>query len=68
MAEPGDRGVVPMRVTREFSVSRVEKQLLVKLYCLLVPVVQGHCQSPPLRAERARSRRLIRNALSTKGV
>jgi len=68
MAEPRDRGIVPIRVTRESSVSRMEKQLLVKLYCLLVPAVQGPCRSPRLSAERVSSRRLMRKTSSTKGA
>ena len=44
MAEPGDRGTVSMRVSREFSVSRLEKQLLVKVYDILIPVAQGACR------------------------
>ena len=68
MAEPEDRGVVSMRLTREFSVSRMEKQLLVKLYCLLVPVVQGRCQLPPLAVEGLRGCCPIGKASTIKGA
>lgn len=68
MAEPGDRGIVSMRVSREFSVSRLEKQLLVKVYDLLIPVAQGPCHLPLYPAERVRSRHLIDNTSPTKGV
>jgi hypothetical protein len=67
MAEPGDRGIVSMRVTREFSVSRLEKQLLVKVYDILIPVAQGACCLPPHSAENVRSRHLTGSTSHTKG-
>jgi hypothetical protein len=68
MAEPGDCGTVSMRVSREFSVSRLEKQLLVKVYDILIPVAQGACRLPPHPAEKVRSRHLTDNTSHTKGV
>lgn len=68
MAEPADRGTVSMCVAREFAVSRLEKQLLVKVYGLLVPVAQASCPLPPLSAGGVRSRHLVGSTSRTKGV
>jgi hypothetical protein len=68
MAEPGDSGFVSMRVTRESSVSRLEKQLLVKVYDIVIPVVQGACHLSPHSAERMRSSLLTGSTSHTKGV
>ena len=40
MAEPADRQTSSLRVSREFSVCRVENELRVKVYGLLVPVIR----------------------------
>ena len=68
MAEPRDRETVSMHVTREVSVSRLEKQLLVKVYDILIPVAQAPCQLSPLPTERVSNRRLISSTSRTKGV
>jgi hypothetical protein len=69
MAEPRDRGTVSMRVTREISVSRLEKQLLVKVYDILIPVAQEARHLPPHHlAETVRRRRLSGNNSHSKGV
>jgi hypothetical protein len=58
MAGPGNARTLSIRVSRESSASRVEMQLLAKVYDLLVPVVQElYCRSPR-SAEEGRSRRL----------
>ena len=68
MAEPGDRGTVFVRVDREYSVSRLEKQLLVKVYGLLVPAAQVCCtRSWPPRESVFRGR-LIGSPSHNKGV
>jgi hypothetical protein len=66
MAEPGDPRTLSMRIIRESSVSRVEVQLLAKVYDLLVPVVQEFCRPSPHSAERVRRRRPT-NSPSHKG-
>jgi hypothetical protein len=68
MAEPVNYGTVSMRVCREFSVSRLEKQLLSKVYDLLVPVAQDRCHPPLPSAERVRSRRVSGITPYPKGV
>jgi hypothetical protein len=68
MAEPFVRGTVPMCVAREFSASRLEKQLWVKVYDLLIPVAQASCPLPPVPAEKVRSGHLIGSIPHTKGV
>jgi hypothetical protein len=68
MAEPGDRRTVGHGLIREFSISRLEKELLAKVYALLVPVAQARCHVPPLPAAQARSRGLIDRPLRNKGV
>jgi hypothetical protein len=68
MAEPGDRGSGSMRVSREFSVSRLEKQLLVKVYDLLIPVVQKVCSRSQQRAKRVRGFHRIDSTSRTKGT
>jgi hypothetical protein len=68
MAEPVDRGTVPMRVDREFLVSRLEKQLLAKVYDILVPAAQMSCDCAPRPEKRARGRRRSGHTSSTKGV
>jgi hypothetical protein len=68
MAEPGDRQSVGKRVTREVSISRLEKQLLAKVYGLLVPIALTHCRLPRLSAENRGSRRLTGSTSRTKGV
>jgi len=68
MAEPGDRRTVSMCVSRDFSVSRLEKQLLVKVYNILIPADQGACRVPPHSAESVRWRHLTDATSHTKGV
>jgi hypothetical protein len=68
MAEPGDHGTASLRVTREVSISRLEKQLLVKVYALVIPVAQASCELSPRPAKRLRSRSLIGNPLPAKGA
>ena len=68
MAEPVDRGTVSIRVDREFLVSRLEKQLLAKVYDILVPASHMSCDRAPLPVGRARSRRTSGHTSSTKGV
>lgn len=68
MAEPADRTTVSMRVIREVSISRLEKQLLVKVYDLLIPVAQASCRLSPLPAKRGCSRHLSGSTSRTKGV
>jgi hypothetical protein len=68
MAEPRDRRTVMKGLVREFSISRLEKQLLAKVYALVVPVSQVHCHLPPLPAENVRSRSLKDSLLRNKGV
>ena len=43
MAEPAKSGTVSMRVGREFLASRLEVQLLAKVYDLLVPAPRNRC-------------------------
>jgi hypothetical protein len=40
MAEPVDRQTSSLRVSREFSACRVEDELRVKVYGLLVPAIR----------------------------
>jgi hypothetical protein len=69
MAEPLDYGTGSMRVSREFLVSRLEKQLLAKVYDLVVPAASGCRHLPLSSAERVRSRRPTRTTTSQiKGV
>ncbi len=58
MAEPDDPRTLSMQVVRESSISRVERQLLAKVYDLLVPAVQESCCSTPNPTERVRNQRL----------
>ncbi len=68
MAEPGVSGTMSMRVTRESSVSRLEKQLLVKVYDILIPVLQGACHLSPRSAENMCSSRPTGSTSHAKGV
>jgi len=68
MAEPVTRGSVSLCVNREFLVSRLETQLLAKVYDLLVPAAQGRCYSPLSSVERVRSHRSRGITSHTKGV
>ncbi len=40
MAEPVDRRAKPLHVNREFSVCRMETELRIQVYGLLVPVIR----------------------------
>jgi hypothetical protein len=68
MAEPEDRGSVSLRVTREVSRSRLERQLLVKVYALLIPVAQASCRLSPRPVKGQRSGHPIGNTSRIKGV
>jgi hypothetical protein len=57
----------PIRVTRERSVSRLDKQLWVKAYDILVPLVQAHRLLPQPANGKCRHR-LTARPLHTKGV
>jgi hypothetical protein len=68
MAEPADDRTVSMRVSREFLLSRLENQLLTKVYELLVPAADGRCHVPFSSAGRVRSHRLSGITSHAKGV
>jgi hypothetical protein len=68
MAEPVRCGSVSLCVNREFVVSRLETQLLAKVYDLLIPAAQGRCSLPLSSAERARNHRSRGITSHTKGV
>ena len=68
MGEPVACGSVLLRVNREFLVSRLETQLLAKVYDLLVPAAQGRCYLPLSSAERVRSPRPRGITSHSKGV
>lgn len=68
MAEPVKRGSVSLRVNREFLASRVETQLLAKVYDLRVPAAQGHCYVPLSSGARVRKHRSRGITSHTKGV
>jgi hypothetical protein len=67
MAEPVEYGKVPMRVGREFSVSRLEQHLLSKVFELLVPAARNRCPLALSSAPGVRSPR-VRGAVCRKGV
>lgn len=65
MAEPAAGGAESIRVVREIAVSRLERQLLVKAYDLLVPSTVSSRSSTGVR-DGARSRNSSR--MRSKGV
>lgn len=68
MAEPENCGTVSLRVTREASISRLEKQLLVKVYAILIPVAQVSCRLSPRPTKGQRSGHPIGSTSRTKGA
>jgi hypothetical protein len=68
MAEPVDRRTVSVRVDREFLVSRLEEQLLAKVFDILIPAAHLSCAPAPRPAERTRSRHTSGRTSPTKGV
>lgn len=68
MAEPVDRHTQPLQIRREFSGSRVEQELQVHVYGLLVPVFRelvGPSAAPPAEPHH---QHLLGNVPSHKGV
>jgi hypothetical protein len=68
MAEPVRCGSVSLCVNREFWVSRLETQLLAKVYDLLIPIAQERCYSPLSSVERVRNHRSRGITSHKKGV
>ncbi len=68
MAEPSKWGSVLLHVNREFFASRLEMQLLAKVYDLLIPAAQGRCYLPRSSVESARNHRSRSITSHRKGV
>jgi hypothetical protein len=68
MAEPLDYEMVSMRINRDFLASRLEKQLLAKVYGILVPAAPGRCPRPLSSSESVPSVHRSGITSQTKGV
>lgn len=68
MGEPSIRAGASVDVVRDFSVCRLEKQLLVKVYELLVPVDPVSCRLSRGAADTGRPGRPIGSIPRSKGA
>lgn len=67
MAEPADRQS-SLRVSREFSVCRVENELRVQVYGLLVPAIREFVGPSVCREDRPQAPRPLARVARQKGV